>query len=159
MNKTILEYFVKQLDRVDKWLTFAEAKNAALIVLNSGIIAKCIDLYFKEDTISIRCYIISAMIIGVISLSMSLYTFMPNISSKIKMHKGNYKENPNLVFYNDISEFYDADEYVKIVKLKYGWEIDGQENGEEIPYIRDLAQEIIINSQITVKNINGLSGL
>lgn len=85
---------------------------------------------FKEDTISIRCYIISAMIIGVISLSMSLYTFMPNISSKIKMHKGNYKENPNLVFYNDISEFYDADEYVKIVKLKYGWEIDGQEMGK-----------------------------
>ena len=39
------EYFEKQLDRTDKWLSFAEAKNAALVALSlamSGVIVKWI---------------------------------------------------------------------------------------------------------------------
>ena len=65
-----IEYFEKQLDRTDKWLSFAEAKNAALIALNlamCGVIVKWIGKP-EIDPFCVKRLLIADLVLFIISL-------------------------------------------------------------------------------------------
>lgn len=73
------EYFEKQLDRTDKWLSFAEAKNAALVALSlamSGVIVKWIGNP-GTDSLRTRNFLTLDLWLFIISLLIALFHFTP----------------------------------------------------------------------------------
>lgn len=62
---SIEEHFEKQLDRINTWLSFAEAKNAALIVFDVAMLTIFADVYSKYtlfSTILIVIFLISGIL-------------------------------------------------------------------------------------------------
>lgn len=146
-----IEYFEKQLDRTDKWLSFAEAKNAALIALNlamCGVIVKWIG-NLGSDSLCVRRVLIVDLALFIISLLIALFSFFPNLSKTPKINSDSKKKdsNFNLVFYGDIQSFSSAEEYIRYFCLQCKYPLP---ETLKRPFI-DFANEIIINSQITVR--------
>ena len=79
LNKLIEEHFEKQLQQTNYWLSFAEAKNVAIIVFNVTLIGLLFDS-LNENHIM---FLISS-ILFVVSCLISLYSFLPNMNSKAK---------------------------------------------------------------------------
>lgn len=122
MNKN--DFLEKQLDRVNSWLNFAEAKNVALIALNVSL------LTIEYD--SFNCVVCLLDILLVISILICLFSFWPDFSGK-----GN-----SPIFYKDIAE--SEKEYYEMINDYFG-ENDIEKLNEE------LAKEIKANSKITMK--------
>ena len=146
-----LDYFEKQLDRTDKWLSFAEAKNAALIALNlamCGVIVKWIGKP-EIDPFCVKRLLIADLALFIISLLIALFSFFPNLSKTPKINSDSKKKdsNFNLVFYGDIQSFSSAEEYIRYFCLQCKYPLS---KTLKRPFI-DFANEIIINSQITVR--------
>lgn len=136
-------FFEKQLDRVNNWLSFAEAKNAGLVALNAAIIASVLNV-FNENRL--LCTIV--VVISVISCSLCLVSFIPIYTTKSdnrKVNKYNPDKDYNLVFYIDIAEINDVDKYIGLVNSMY---FDG--NAKIGKRDKDLAIEIVENSIISV---------
>lgn len=145
-----IEYFEKQLDRTDKWLSFAEAKNAALIALNlamCGVIVKWIGK--PIDSFCVKRLLIADLALFIISLLIALFSFFPNLSKTPKINSDSKKKdsNFNLIFYGDIQSFSSAEEYIRYFCLQCKYPLS---ETLKRPFI-DFANEIIINSQITVR--------
>ena len=98
-----LESFLeKQLDRTNYWLSFAEAKNAALIAFNVAIIAFIAE--FQED---LPIFSTVIMILSVVSTVICLISFIPitNNCTTINTHATAVTPNEqkdNLIFWHDI---------------------------------------------------------
>lgn len=144
MNENMELYYIRQLERVDKWLTFAEAKNAAIIALNAAIVSKILDIIFSDNmpivliTYNILIYI--PIILLLFSLAIALYSFKPNLSKDVSN-----SNTQNLIFYRSIALFKSTEEYIKCIDLNYG-----RKESEANKCVQDLAEEIIINSRIAV---------
>ena len=146
-----IEDFEKQLDRTDKWLSFAEAKNAALVALNlamSGVIVKWIGNP-GIDSQCVRKLLTLDLGVFIISLLIALFSFSPDFSKTPKINFDSKKKdsNFNLVFYGDIQSFSSAEEYIRCFCSQYKYSLH---ETMKRPFI-DFANEIIINSQIMVK--------
>lgn len=98
LNKLIEEHFEKQLQQTNYWLSFAEAKNAAIIVFNVTLIGLLFDS-LNENHIM---FLISS-ILFVVSCLISLYSFLPNMNSKAKNTIDEENCERNLIFYGDIA--------------------------------------------------------
>ena len=100
-----LESFLeKQLDRTNYWLSFAEAKNAALIAFNVAIIAFIAE--FQED---LPIFSTVIMILSVVSTVICLISFIPitNNCTTINTHATAVTPNEqkdNLIFWHDIAK-------------------------------------------------------
>ena len=145
------EYFEKQLDRTDKWLSFAEAKNAALVALSlamSGVIVKWIGNP-GTDSLRTRNFLTLDLWLFIISLLIALFSFYPNLSKTPQINSDSKKKdsNFNLAFYGDIQSFSSAEEYISCFCSQYKYPLF---KVMKRPFI-NLANEIIINSQITAK--------
>lgn len=137
-DEKLIEFFEKQFDRVNSWLLFAEAKNGTLLAINIAVIGCVIDKSeFKETTYFI-------LILICISVFLCLLSFKP--VKKYSKKLGNNKANKNLVFYYDIGSFETKEEYADAVLNKYFPSITNVDS-----YIMDLAEEILINSRITIR--------
>ena len=71
-NKELVDFFEKQFDKINYWLSFAEAKNGALIALNVAIMAALISIF---EVIPVLSALI--IILLVISSIICLLSFMP----------------------------------------------------------------------------------
>ena len=142
------EYLEKQLTNTNYWLSFAEAKNAALVVLNFSVIA------FLSDMTNNKTITAVFMIVFVASLIICLLSFFPNVSNKPSSKKASNKmTDVNLLFYGDIANFDKPEDLLEAIKNKYFGE-DDENLKDTNPNIHiDLASEIIINSQITVNKL------
>ena len=156
----IQNYFEKQLNTTNYWLSFAEAKNAALIVFNMTLIGMLVS---TDDLIMIYKLIFS--IPFVISIIISLCSFWPNIFEILKRKdackvnvnnhfkgKDNCKTNKNLLFYGNVAKIDDAKEYIELVRTRYYSQVLMEDVETKINI--DFANEIITNSKIAVKKYN-----
>ncbi len=114
-----LEHLKFIFQNINEWLKFAEQKNAALIVLNSGIIWGYAGIYeFKGSLYSNFENIVSLIGLFLILLStiICLATFHP-VLNKLKTYKnsGNICSSDNCFYFGDIAKYSD-DEYEKKLK-------------------------------------------
>lgn len=141
-NDKVVAFFEKQFDKTNYWLSFAEAKNGALIAINVAIMAVLISIF---DFAPFLCTLV--MTFFLISICICLISFIPNLDNNFSnLDVSNY-ENLNLLFYADIVKIGVAEKYIELVVQNY-FHFD-----EPIIFdkqIADLAKEIIINSKITV---------
>ena len=73
----IVSHFENQLERTNYWLSFAEAKNGAIIAINVALIAVLITIFDKAPifcVIAISCFLVSC--------TLSLISFIPNTKSR-----------------------------------------------------------------------------
>lgn len=121
----------------------AETKNAGLIAFNGAVCLASLKLAIDGGFNNLISYYL--MFVVVCSL-ISIFLNLSAISSQLK-HKEleltNYKSN-NLLFFGTVAN-YSAVDYLKKIKQDYNL-------SEEITqYHLDLANQIVINSQITVR--------
>ena len=142
-EKESIQYLKDVFDNVNKWLSFAEAKNGSIVIFNTTCIVNIIkNIDDKEISISnIWCWILCMFCI---SLIMALFSFKPNTKS-IEAHimkKRKLNCERNFLFYAHISEL---SPYEYITKLNNKGII------VKINKIhKDYVDEIIMNSRITV---------
>lgn len=136
------EHFEKQLERVNIWLSFAEAKNAALIAFNvamPSIFVNVCSIYPVYCTVLLVMFILSAMI--------CLFSFVPNLQNHPESLVTN-KTPVNLLFFSDIAAFRDVNSYINQVRERYYPSVSSESiNG----ILLDLASEILINSRIATR--------
>jgi hypothetical protein len=138
--KSELKYI---FSNVNEWLKFAETKNAALIVFSASIILAILTNITNNINIILKYYIIICLIFQIISLIISLISFYPTIKiSHILCKRNEISEKDNLLFYGNIFK-YDEKMYLKSIFN------DKVENTTRFEL--DLAKQIIINSNITLK--------
>ena len=146
MKNDLSEHFEKQLERTNTWLSFAEAKNAALIAFNVSMIAVLSDV--------LSDYIVLLVILAIlllISTIVALLSFMPEIKN-VSSDEKDVQEANNLLFFGDIAKCNDKTDYIEKTKKRYFLSIDTEIENENIN--TDLASEILINSRLTVKKYN-----
>lgn len=139
------EYLEKQLDRIDKWLSFAEAKNAALIAFNVALLAFVTELlsgYPYVNLIFIMCILVATVVALI-----SFYPFKghPN-NKKEKYTETSEIDKINLTFWAEIAKFEDHEKYLGAVTEKY---FSGQ--NEYSSMAKDLAAEVWENSGIAAR--------
>jgi len=137
-KKSQLAILDKQCDRVINWITFAEAKNAALIALNIASMTVVAEIF--DNTI---CWGAITLILFIISTGISLVSFYPNNS-------GAERDNSNILNYANVSLLLNSKSYLDTYSLRY-------EDGEEMNYEnlkKDISNQIYNNSKIALKKNN-----
>lgn len=151
-NSTQLEqitvFFDKQLERTNYWLSFAEAKNGALLAINVAIMAVLVSVF---ELAPVCCA--TAIICFVISCGVCLKSFFPKVDSRPKKEKNKKEEEkePNLLFYGDIAKIISTERYIELSIMRYFPEYKNVECDKTID---DLASEILINSRIAMQKYN-----
>lgn len=142
-------------DDVNKWLTFAEAKNGAMIALNGAILAGLANILFNKDfneyfNIWIKIFLYISVICTITAIIILLISFLPQLSVFIGMDVY-CEEEYVLIYYGDIAKYKNEKEYIKHI-YQYYFNINKSES--ELSKIElDYGKEIIINSCITVKKL------
>lgn len=146
LYKQMVEHFEKQLEMVNYWLAFAEAKNGAIIAINVAIMAVMISLFEQAPimcVLVISCFSISSI--------WSLISFCPNMKNRPDGNNFTIDNcEKNLLFYGDIASLETTEQYIELTCDRYFEDtINMQIDIDKLIY--DLASEIVINSQITKK--------
>lgn len=139
----IVSQFEEQLERTNYWLSFAEAKNGAIIAINVALTAGLITVFDKAP---IFCAI--AISVFLVSCIVSLISFIPNTKSRPDKNEIENTGEKNLLFYVDIASIGTIEEYIKLSINRY-FPDEEMDIVNELVY--DLASEVLINSRITVK--------
>jgi TM2 domain-containing membrane protein YozV len=129
-------------ENVNNWLKFAEAKNGAIIALNSAFIFGLLRLLQSSNTENLykEMYIKMIIFLLLVSLIMALLSFIPKLKYPyIKFDKISKKD--NLLYFIDIAKYTDNEYYEKITT------ITEKSSNEKLD--KYYIQQIIINSQIT----------
>lgn len=138
----MIEYLKEQLERTNYWLSFAEAKHAALIAVNIAFFAVCIDV--QEWILWGRGL---ACVLIILSSAFSVLSFWPNLAKRFNKYKDTaFRIDDNNIFYAENAKKYTTDEFLEQVASKYGFVRDENKRG----YEKDIAFEILENSQIAM---------
>ncbi len=143
----IVSHFENQLERTNYWLSFAEAKNGAIIAINVALIAVLITIFDKAPifcVIAISCFLVSC--------TLSLISFIPNTKSRPDVNTMISDGELNLLFYGDVASIGTTERYIKLSINRY---FSGKGMTLVNKLVYDLASEVLINSRITVKKYNG----
>ena len=154
----------KEFEIINHWLSFAEAKNAAIIALDTALLGILGRIIISEYVPKNNCLLILMVLILIlitISLILALFSFLPKFDGNsfiIKMpnkisdffkfdagKKGKSCIEKNYIFYKNIANLENADEYLKLLKRDYNFNYFPNDQ-----YISDMAQEIYINSKVAV---------
>lgn len=157
---SIYAFLDKEFAIINHWLSFAEAKNAAVIALDTALIGISTRIIVSETVFQnnwLLIFIITVLALIVISLILALVSFLPIMVSEKSLIVAAYnrfinvlkhdftKETKNYVFYRDIARLEKAEKYLEM--LRYNYSFPYFNNNQ---YLNDMAQEIYINSQVTV---------
>lgn len=173
MNKELETHLKEQLEQINYWLAFAEAKNAAIIAFNVVLL----DIYFnvyERYRLTITCMIF----LCILSTVISLLSFMPNLTSwfgdrncENRNMENRDEENrdgenrdgedrneenrdgenqgvKNLLFFGDISKFQNKEQFIEESRKKYFKDLQSDDITEKS---KDLANQILINSGTTLR--------
>lgn len=124
---------------------YAENKNAAILVLNSAILIGYLTLlpYSLNDCpIYILLYSISFVLLGILAILASLFSFLPILSNKIE-NQQTQDSDFNIFFFMHLAKFTARDLLVKI----YG-NLNLPQPSEGDPLCMQIANQIVINSCI-----------
>ncbi len=127
------DFFDKTYSEINDNIKFAEAKNAALITLNSALIAACADKIFDYDIRLCWRILVSFLVISLmLPLIISIFSFRATTGSESCLVKKIYKvlnkmntidrNRESYMYYAYIAKFFDqsTDEYLKKLKEKIG---------------------------------------
>ena len=157
---SIYTFFDKEFANINHWLSFAEAKNAAVIALDTALIGIFTRIIVSETVSQNNClliFTIMVLVLIIISLILALFSFLPiMVSGKnsilvvynklINISEYNsIKVDKNYIFYRDIARLEKAENYLEMLTHYYGFPYFDNDQ-----YLNDMAQEIYINSQVTV---------
>ncbi|MHB9094585.1 MAG: Pycsar system effector family protein [Eubacteriales bacterium] len=154
LREKVLAKLAEVFANVNSWLTFAEAKNAALVALNGAGILGLIGLLTNSDYNGGRpltlylwiCVIFLALGLIVALLSFSPFTLPFNGKKRLLINVG---ENINLLFYGDLVKYDLSQNYLAHI-YKHYYNSDIRE--EDLSKIElDYGDEILTNAKITVK--------
>ncbi len=136
---------------INDWLKFAEAKNAALITVD-GAALFCVLNIFNENNKGLEPYKYVLIALSAILLASVIIAFVSFIAKIKNMECKGYKllESDNLTFYGHICK-YSAETYLKAIYKKY--EVREVDYDTISNFEKDLANQIIVNSQIVLKKI------
>jgi hypothetical protein len=149
MTISIEDHLDTAFKNINEWLKFAEQKNAALILLNGGVIwGMTRFLTQKQGISSFDFYLnMTGYILIIISTFFCLISFMPVLKSNwFKI--GCKSDDDNSLFFGDIAK-YNANEYLDLIVMKTGdkeYKISGFEE--------DYAEQIVTNAEIALKKYN-----
>jgi hypothetical protein len=146
MKETDLLEQLKDISaNVNSWLTFAEAKNGALLALDSGLALAITSIVLDRCMPRLLLwYFYSAISFTVVSLLVVLLSFLPQ-SHPSQGKPRSVCEQDNLWFYGDIAQ-YDSQSYLEALRMSIA-ETDVPENRLCV----DLAGQVIANSRIAVR--------
>lgn len=157
---SIYAFLDKEFAIINHWLSFAEAKNAAVIALDTALIGISTRIIVSETVFQNNClliFIITVLALIIISLILALFSFLPIMVSGKNLilvvynkfinvsGRASIKEDKNYIFYRDIARLEKAENYLKMLMHNYGFPYFDKDQ-----YLNDMAQEIYINSQVTV---------
>lgn len=133
-----------RLDSINRWLEFAEKKNAALFLANIAIMVGL----FETNTFDFASAIDYYLILSVISLALSAFcciiSFIPQIKLKRLYIKVEVKNEDNLLFFGHIAK-YSSHKYIERLYSKAG------NSYQRKPLEEEYAEQLIINSRIALK--------
>lgn len=157
---SIYAFWDKEFAIINHWLSFAEAKNAAVIALDTALIGISTRIIVSETVFQNNClliFIITVLALIIISLILALFSFLPIMVSGKNLilvvynkfinvsGRASIREDKNYIFYRDIARLEKAENYLKMLMHNYGFPYFDKDQ-----YLNDMAQEIYINSQVTV---------
>lgn len=129
------------------WLKYAESKNAVLIAFNGTLIAGISFFDFMNSSLSFKTlFQMKELMVAILLLSVmiSMISFIP-VLSKIKFKK-TIKKPTNIFFFKSISNM-TTKELIKTLNERYDLKI------EAIQINTDLADQVIINCELTVRKL------
>ena len=138
----VIETLRDTLSKVNDWIKFAEAKNAANTAFCSASIFGLtrITLGIESINIFLKCYLVFIIILLAISLSLSLMSFIPSL--KIPwLHIGKREKDDNLLYFGHACK-YNGSKYLDFLYNNKPHKSDNYEI--EISY----SNQIVINSKI-----------
>ena len=142
-SQNLEQFLDRQLERTNYWLSFAEAKNAALLAFNIAVIAFVAD--FQKD---LPVMSTAVMLVFIIASLVCLRSFLPNDTSRPDPGP-KFLSTDNLLFWKDIAYIEDEKEYlVRVIKQYYP---DTTVNDSERKMFIDFSSEIVINSRIAME--------
>lgn len=142
-EKEMVDELEKIFSNINSWLTFAEAKNAAIIAFNIAVIAA---LFSGADILGKTLIFYLINVIMVVSSGLALIAFIPNMSNNKKTIEV-IKEQDNLLLYSHIAK-YTKEKYLIALYKKYFNSIKQESDLSKIEL--DYADEITYNAEITV---------
>lgn len=146
-SEPFVSFLDSQLDRVNYWLSFAEAKNGALLALNVVALALLSD--FGTDYTVIWTFIV---IVLLMSCAVSLWSFFPITKEPPCGKEANYKN--NLTFWGDIAA-YSSETYLNEVLRQY---FPQSSECTVSRLAQDIANEITSNSKIAFRKYKFFKG-
>lgn len=139
-NKEVMEYLKDTFNNINKWLSFAEAKNGSIVVFNTTCIVNVMKEVEYISITNIWCWILC---IFCISLLIALYSFKPNTNSIENIYrKRKLNGKRNFLLYSHVAEL---SPYEYITKLNNEGIMVDRKNKVHTDYI----DEIIVNSRIS----------
>lgn len=128
------------------WLKFAEAKNGALIVFNSAVLAATMQQAFEHhpDNALVRLYLGSLWVLLGASLIIALFSFLPKTEIPLLSVSQRPSPSDNLIFFGAAKK-YTADEYAAAVEARYG-----PGAPEDANWRKDISEQIVTNARIAV---------
>ena len=138
MNDRV-EFYEKNLERVNYWLQFAEAKNAAMIAFVVAILA-VLSSFFEKHLVML----LVVSIVYLCGMIISICSMFPKGNMNVDEKDGEYKKTDNLLYWKDIAKYSKTD-YVETVNQRLFANVNQNTlNDYEIM----LAEEIIANARI-----------
>lgn len=147
MSETVSEKLDSIFKIVNEWLKFAEQKNAALLVLNSGSIWGVSLMLRNQDTLSYGGVTFSALgfFLVFISSIICVFSFIPILHKpRHFLDLGIKSRFDNCLYFGDIAKYKES-EYLALLSHKLG-----KEDNEYTLFELDFASQIISNSKITL---------
>lgn len=94
----------KILDRTNEWLKFAEAKNGAILVLNTAILFGVAQSLNSQDVMPdfVKWYAIEAMVFLFAAIVFSTISLIPRLTPPLWMRFPSAKDSPNIFYFGDI---------------------------------------------------------
>jgi hypothetical protein len=143
-KKLLIDKLENILALVNEWLKYSDHKLAGLTVLNGGIIWGYTRYLNTSDFSSRSTEVLNfvGFFIVIPSLFICVLGMLPVLKKRWFLNKTK-SESDNVLFFGDIQK-YRLHDYLLLVRKKL--EIEASRN---TPYAVDLANQIIINSEIT----------
>jgi hypothetical protein len=142
MNELLKDIYQDCIDKQK----IAEAKNAGLVAFNGAVMLTIINLLSNNH---INCFFKYYLPFSLFCILVSIILNLAALCSilKHKELKKSKKQNDNLLYFGTIAH-YSSVEYLNMIKINYGLD------EKQTKYHYDLAKQIIINSQITLRKFN-----
>lgn len=148
-KKERLESLESIFSNVSNWLSFAEAKNGALLALNIAGICGIASMNEQMSYLQL-----SVCLFLLVSTFILLYSFHPNTKSALENSLNEHEHQntdsvpaKNLLFFGDIAKYPTAERYLDSLFDMYYESAQEDETFQEKHY----AEEIWINSKITIR--------